>query len=79
MLVPNVLALPLDEAEGRLKAAGISYTVTALLPPRDSEADFAGRDVRKYVVRQQMLSDDKLALTIVYRTGKEEQRDGTEN
>lgn len=79
MDIPQVLALPLDEAEGRLKAAGISYTVEALLPPRDSEADFADRDVRKYVVRQRKLSDDKLALTIVYRTGKEEQRDGIEN
>ena len=71
--------MPLDEAEGRLAAAGISYVVEALLPPRGSEADYTGRDVRKYVVRQRRLSDDKLALTIVYRTGKEDQRDGTEN
>lgn len=67
MQVPNVLALPLDEALQRLDAAGVQYEVKVLLPPRDSEADFAGKEVRKYVVRQQLLSDDKLVLTIVYR------------
>lgn len=67
MQVPNVLALPLDEAIKRLEAAGVAYEVKVLLPPRDSEADFEGKEVRKYVVRQQALPDDKLVLTIVYR------------
>lgn len=68
MDIPNVLALSLDEALKRLEAAGVKdYEVKLLLPPRDSEADFEGKDVRKYVVRQQMLLNDKVALTIVYR------------
>lgn len=67
MKVPNVLALPLDEAIKRLEAVGAQYEVKVLLPPRDSEADFVGKEVRKYVVRQQALPDDKVVLTIVYR------------
>lgn len=67
MQVPNVLALPLEEAVKRLEAAGVQYEVRVLLPPRDSEADFEGKEVRKYVVRQQTLPDDRSVLTIVYR------------
>ncbi len=67
MQFPNVLALPLEEALRRLEAEGIEYEVKVLLPPRDSEADFIGKEVRKYVVRQDALPDDKLVLTIVYR------------
>lgn len=67
MQVPNVLALPLEEAVKRLEAAGVQYEVKVLLPPRDSEADFEGKEVRKYVVRQQALPDDRSVLTIVYR------------
>lgn len=67
MQVPNVLALPLEEAVKRLEAAGVQYEVRVLLPPRDSEADFEGKEVRKYVVRQQALPDDRSVLTIVYR------------
>lgn len=67
MQVPNVLALPLEEAVQRLEAAGVQYEVKVLLPPRDSEADFEGKEVRKYVVRQQTLPDDRSVLTIVYR------------
>lgn len=65
--VPDVLALPLEEAARRLSESGLQYEVKVLLPPRDSEVAFVGRSVRKYVVRQQRLSDDKYALTIVYR------------
>lgn len=67
MAVPNVLALPLDEAVRRLEAAGIACELRTLLPPRDSEEDFTGREVRKYVVRQQMLLTNKIVLTVVYR------------
>lgn len=67
MQVPNVLALPLEEAVKRLVEAGVEYEIKVLLPPRESEADYEGKDVRKYVVRQQVLPDDKLVLTIVYR------------
>ena len=67
MQVPNVLALPLKEALKRLTEAGVEYEIKVLLPPRESEADYEGKEVRKYVVRQQVLPDDKLVLTIVYR------------
>ena len=67
MQVPNVLALSLDEAVRRLEEAGVAYEIKVLLPPRESEADYEGKEVRKYVVRQQALPDDKLVLTIVYR------------
>ena len=67
MAAPNVLALSLDEASRRLQEAGFDFEVEALLPPRDKEEDFAGNQVRKYVVRQQALSCNKLVLTVVYR------------
>ncbi len=79
MDMPDVLALPLEEAAKRLNAAGYDFEVQSLLPPRDTEADFAGQQVRKYVVRQQMLSANKLVLTVVYRVRKEVQKDGSEN
>ena len=67
MAAPNVLALSLDEASRRLQKAGFDFEVQALLPPRDKEEDFTGKQVRKYVVRQQALSCNKLVLTVVYR------------
>lgn len=67
MEIPQVLVLPLDEALRRLEAAGCTCEVQSLLPPRACEADFAGKAVRKYVVRQRQLSANRLALTIVYR------------
>ena len=67
MAAPNVLALSLEEASRRLQEAGFDFEVQALLPPRDKEEDFAGQAVRKYVVRQQVLSCNKLVLTVVYR------------
>ena len=67
MNAPNVLALSLEEAARRLSEAGFDFEVQALLPPRDKEEDFADKQVRKYVVRQQELSCNKLVLTVVYR------------
>lgn len=67
MTAPIVLALPLAEAARRLENSGFTYEVETLLPPRDSEADYEGQEVRKYVVRQRELSANRLALTIVYR------------
>ena len=67
MAAPNVLALSLDEASRRLQEAGFDFEVQALLPPRDKEEDFADKQVRKYVVRQQVLSCNKILLTVVYR------------
>ena len=67
MQVLNVLALPLEEALKRLAEAGVECEIKVLLPPRESEAVYEGKEVRKYVVRQQVLPDDKLVLTIVYR------------
>ncbi len=79
MDMPDVLALPLEEAARRLRKAGWTYEIQKLFPPRDSEESFAGRAVRKYVVRQQLLSANKLVLTIVYRTDKEVHTNGSEN
>ena len=67
MAAPNVLALSLEEASRRLQEAGFDFEVQVLLPPRDKEEDFDGKKVRKYVVRQQALSCNKLVLTVVYR------------
>lgn len=67
MEFPNVLALPLEEAERILQEKKIQYDVQLILPPREDESEYALQHVRKYVVRQQVLSDDKLVLTIVYR------------
>ena len=67
MAAPIVLALPLAEAARRLENSGFTYEVETLLPPRDSEGDYEGQEVRKYVVRQRELSANRLALTIVYR------------
>ncbi len=67
MAIPQVLALPLEEAVRRLEEAGCTYEVQLLLPPRASEADYENQAVRKYVVRQRALSSNKIALTIVYR------------
>ncbi|MDO4922344.1 MAG: hypothetical protein Q4E64_11045 [Phascolarctobacterium sp.] len=77
--MPNVLALPLEEATRRLTQAGCSFDVELLLPPRGAEEDFAGQAVRKYVVRQQMLSANRLVLTVVYRLRKEVRDNGSEN
>lgn len=67
MCVPNVLALPLAEGIERLKACGIECTCKAVLPPRDSVENHEGQEVRKYIVRQQLLSETLVELTIVYR------------
>ena len=67
MAAPNVLALSLEEGSRRLQEAGFDFEVQALLPPRDKEEDFADKQVRKYVVRQQEMSCNKLVLTVVYR------------
>lgn len=79
MEAPNVLALNLDEASQRLQAAGWDFETEVLLPPRDREEDFSGRAVRKYVVRQRVLSCNKLVLTVVYRVGKEVLVNGSED
>lgn len=67
MAAPMVLSLPLTEAVQRLEQAGYSYQCEVLLPPRAKAEDFADREMRKYVVRQKELSDNKIVLTIVYR------------
>lgn len=67
MDIPNVLALPLEEAEKRLQSSGYTCEIQSLLPPREHAEDYQDPCMRKYVVRQQVLSDDKIVLTIVYR------------
>lgn len=63
----SVLALKLEEAIRILEGAGYTCKTQSLLPPRDSDDKFAGLEYRKYVVRQQQLSDKTVLLTFVYR------------
>ena len=67
MDVPNVLALPLAEGKKRLEACGLQCVCKVLLPPRESVEDYEGQEVRQYIVRQQLLSDREVELSIVYR------------
>ncbi|WP_177565266.1 aliphatic sulfonate ABC transporter [uncultured Phascolarctobacterium sp.] len=76
MLIPDVLALPLSEAIARLEAAGIQYTVTVSQPPRQRAEDIEGRVPTEYVVRQQLLDNDKIAIVTVKRYRKEVLEDG---
>lgn len=79
MAAPEILALPLEEAGRRLAQAGCSWEVQPLLPPRESLAAYTNTAVRKYVVRQQELSANKLVLTVVYRKQEGGATDGSEN
>lgn len=79
MLIPDVLALPLPVAQAQLDAAGITYTVTVTQPPRQKPEETEGKSVTEYVVRQQLLSDDKVALVIVKRYRKEVLENGIVN
>lgn len=63
----NVLALPLAEGISRLENCGFTCKCKVLLPPRQSEQDYQFQEVRKYIVRQQKLSDTEVELTIVFR------------
>lgn len=63
----NVLALPLAEGIRRLENCGFTCKCNVLLPPRQSEQDYQLQEVRKYIVRQQKLSDTEVELTIVFR------------
>ena len=63
----NVLALQLEEAIRILEQEGFTCETKSLLPPRDQDTKFAGLEPRKYVVRQQLLSDKTYLLTYVYR------------
>ncbi|CAK7039996.1 hypothetical protein [uncultured Phascolarctobacterium sp.] len=76
MLIPDVLALPLSEAIARLEAADIQYTVTVSQPPRQRAEDIEGRVPTEYVVRQQLLDNDKIAIVTVKRYRKEVLEDG---
>ncbi len=57
----DVMALPWEVAEERLKAAGISYTSKLAKPTRDF---FPVDDTRLYVIRQREIADGKLLLTL---------------
>lgn len=63
----NVLALPLEEGVARLEACGYSCSYKVLLPPRESLEAYQTKEVRKYIVRQQQLSDTEVELTVVFR------------
>ena len=71
MLIPDVLALPLAEAIARLEAAEIGYTVAATQPPRRQNEVVAEKIAVEYVVRQSLLSDNKVALVTVKKYRKE--------
>lgn len=70
MLIPDVLALPLAEAIARLEAAGIGYTVAVTQPPRRQNEVLAEKIAVEYVVRQSLLSDNKVALVTVKKIQK---------
>ena len=78
MLIPDVLALPLAEAIARLEAAEIGYTVAATQPPRQNEV-VAEKIAVEYVVRQSLLSDNKVALVTVKKYRKEVLENGISN
>lgn len=63
----DVLALPLEEGLLRLEECGLKCSCKVLLPPRDNLEAFQNQEVRKYIVRQQKLSDTEVELTIVFR------------
>ncbi|MCQ2372623.1 MAG: hypothetical protein MJ050_00925 [Phascolarctobacterium sp.] len=63
----NVLALPLEEGVKRLEACGMECKCKALLPPRESLEAYNNLEVRKYIVRQQQLSDKEIEITFVFR------------
>jgi len=78
MLIPDVLALPLAEAIARLEAAEIGYTV-ATAPPRRQNEVVAEKIAVEYVVRQSLLSDNKVALVTVKKYRKEVLENGISN
>jgi len=63
----SVLALPLEEGVKLLEERGMQCQCKILLPPREKAEDYQNREVRKYIVRQQLLSDTQVELTIVFR------------
>ena len=77
MLIPDVLALPLAEAIARLEAAEIGYTVAAT--PRRQNEVVAEKIAVEYVVRQSLLSDNKVALVTVKKYRKEVLENGISN
>lgn len=79
MFMPDVLALPLLEACAELDAAGVEYTITVSLPPRQRDEDTEGKISTEYVVRQQLLDDNKVALVTVKKYRKEVLEDGIGN
>ncbi|MCC8158781.1 MAG: hypothetical protein LIO50_06125 [Phascolarctobacterium sp.] len=79
MLIPDVLALPLAEAIARLEAAGIGYTVAVTQPPRRQNEVLAEKIAVEYVVRQSLLSDNKVALVTIKRYRKEVLENGIVN
>ena len=79
MLIPDVLALPLAEAIARLEAAEIGYTVADTQPPRRQNEVVAEKIAVEYVVRQSLLSDNKVALVTVKKYRKEVLENGISN
>ena len=77
MLIPDVLALPLAEAIARLEAAEIGYTVADTQPPQNEVV--AEKIAVEYVVRQSLLSDNKVALVTVKKYRKEVLENGISN
>ena len=79
MLIPDVLALPLAEAIARLETAEIGYTVADTQPPRRQNEVVAEKIAVEYVVRQSLLSDNKVALVTVKKYRKEVLENGISN
>ena len=79
MLIPDVLALPLSVAIAKLEAAGIQYTVVVTEPPHWHDKVMSEKIAIEYVVRQNLLPDNKIALITSKRYRKEVLEDGISN
>lgn len=60
-MAADVMALPWEIAEARLREAGISYTTEIARPTRDF---FPVDEDILYVIRERRLADGKLLLTL---------------
>ena len=79
MELPEVLGLPLEEAVPLLEARGWEWTAKYLLTPRQREEAVNIPGCRKYVVRQQRLSENKVALAVICKLPKGGANNGSED
>ncbi len=68
--MPDVLAMPLSEAEKLLQADGWDYQVVRISSGYRHESKENCR-MEEYVVRQQLLADHKIRLSTIMKRRKE--------